>query len=150
VVAGEAAVMGGGFGSARYDDSMPYRLRRTWPDNPGKEDYIIRCEGLDVGRVYLTKLPDGERFVWTIYINGHVPVVRDVPISGMAATLGLAGADFKRAMSGCARQPGCRSHKAATGELEPQALARERHAERQAAAHARRRPGVHVGDQGRP
>ena len=75
---------------------MAYSLRRTWPENPGREDYIIRCEGLDVGRVYLSKLPEGERYVWTIYINGHVPLVRDVPISGAAMTLSLAAADFKK------------------------------------------------------
>jgi hypothetical protein len=74
----------------------PYALRRTWPGRPDRKDYVIHCEGLAVGRVYLSKLPDGEQYVWTIYINGHVPLVRDVPISGSAVTLGLAGTDFKR------------------------------------------------------
>ena len=73
---------------------LPYTHRRTWPDD--REDYILRCEGLDVGRVYRTELPDGEFFVWSIYINGHVPQVEGVPIEGRAATLGLAGVDFKR------------------------------------------------------
>ena len=29
--------------------AMPYTRRRTWPDSD-REDYVIRCEGLDVGR----------------------------------------------------------------------------------------------------
>ena len=53
--------------------NMPYTRRRTWPDEP--DDYVIRCEGLDVGRVYLERVPAGERWLWTIYINGHVPKV---------------------------------------------------------------------------
>jgi hypothetical protein len=75
---------------------MPYTLRRTWPENPDASDYVIRCDELDVGRVYLSRLPEGERYVWSIYINGHVPSLWDAPISGTAVTLGLAGADFKR------------------------------------------------------
>ena len=42
--------------------------------------------------MYLTKLPDGDRFVWSIYVNDHVPKVPDVPISGSAATLDKATA----------------------------------------------------------
>ena len=75
---------------------MPYTLRRTWPDDPDHQDFVIRCERLDVGRVYLTQLPDGDRFVWSIYINGHVPQIADVPISGHAVTLSEAAAAFKR------------------------------------------------------
>ena len=75
---------------------MPYTRRPTWPDHPARRDYVIRCEGLDIGRIYLTKLPGGDRFVWSIYINGHVPQVPGVPISGQAVTLDRATAKFKR------------------------------------------------------
>jgi hypothetical protein len=61
---------------------MPAYTRRHTFNNPDREDYVIRCEGLDIGRVYLASLPDGERYCWFIYINGHVPQVPGVPISG--------------------------------------------------------------------
>ena len=73
---------------------MPYTRRPTWPGKA--DDFVIKCEGLDVGRVYLTRLPHGEAFVWTIYMNGHVPQIAGMPISGQAATLDTAAADFKR------------------------------------------------------
>jgi hypothetical protein len=47
--------------------------RRTWTDHDN--DYVIRCEGLEVGRVYLTQLPGGGCFVWSIHLNGHVSQV---------------------------------------------------------------------------
>jgi hypothetical protein len=74
---------------------MPYTRRRTWPDTD-RDDYVIRCEGLDVGRVYRSRLPDGERFVWSIYMNGHVNEIAGVAISGATETLDEAGAQFKR------------------------------------------------------
>jgi hypothetical protein len=40
---------------------MPYTRRHTFND-PDREDYVIRCEGQDIGRVYRASLPDGERF----------------------------------------------------------------------------------------
>jgi hypothetical protein len=69
---------------------LPYTRRPTWPDQPARRDYVIRREDLQIGRVYLTKLPDGDRFVWSIYVNDHVPEVPGVPISGWAATLDRA------------------------------------------------------------
>ena len=42
--------------------------------------------------MYLTNTPDGDRFVWSIYVNDHVPKVPGVPISGSAATLDKATA----------------------------------------------------------
>ena len=39
-----------------------------------------------------TKLPHGDRFVWSIYVNHDVPKVPNVPISGSAATLDKATA----------------------------------------------------------
>ena len=71
---------------------MLYTRRPTWPDEPARRDYVIRREDLHIGRVYLTKLPDGDRFVWSIYVNDHVPEVPGVPISGSAATLERATA----------------------------------------------------------
>ena len=61
-----------------------------------REDYVIRCEARDVGRVYRRRLPEGHRYYWTIYISGHVPQVPGVPISGLAVTLDEASAAFKR------------------------------------------------------
>jgi hypothetical protein len=60
---------------------MPYTRRRTWPERPDRQDYEICCEGLEVGRVYLTRVPAGDRWLWTIFINGHVLVLKDMPIS---------------------------------------------------------------------
>ena len=59
--------------------AMPYTRRSTWPDE--RDDYVIRCEGLDVGRVYLTRVPAGDRWLWTIFMNGHVPQVESVSIT---------------------------------------------------------------------
>ena len=69
---------------------MPYTRRSTWPDE--RDDYLIRCEGLSVGRVYFTRAPEGDRWLWTIYLKGHVPKVEGVPISGQAVTLDQAAA----------------------------------------------------------
>jgi len=74
---------------------MPYTRTRTWPDSD-REDYVIRCEGLDVGRVYKSRGPHGDRFVWSIYMNGHVPQVQGYPIAGEAVELEHAAAAFKR------------------------------------------------------
>jgi hypothetical protein len=54
---------------------MPCIHRHTWPHHPASEDFVIRFGGLDIGRAYLTELPEGERYCWFIYINGHVPQV---------------------------------------------------------------------------
>ena len=59
--------------AACYRAVMPCTRRSTWPDE--RDDYVIRCEGLDVGRVYLTRVPAGDRWLWTVFINGHVPQV---------------------------------------------------------------------------
>jgi hypothetical protein len=73
---------------------MAYTCRRTWPDTD-RDDFVIRCEGLDVGRVYRTQVPDGERWLWGIYINGHVPQVKGVPVAGLASDLHAAAVQFK-------------------------------------------------------
>ena len=48
---------------------MPYTRSPTWPDEPARRDYIIRREDLQIGRVYLTNTPYGDRFVWSITIR---------------------------------------------------------------------------------
>ena len=75
---------------------MPYTRRPSGPNTNG-EDYVIRCEARDVGRVYRRLLPEGHRYYWTIYISDRVSQVPGVPISGLAATLDEACAAFKRA-----------------------------------------------------
>ena len=82
-------------GGACYPSRMPYTRTPTWPDTD-REDYVIKCEGLDVGRVYLTRLPAGDRWLWTIYMNGHVPQIAGVPISDHAITLDEAASQFKQ------------------------------------------------------
>jgi len=71
---------------------MPDTRRPTWPDQPACRDYVIRGEDFQIGRVYLTNTPGGARFVWSIYVNDHVPEVAGVPISGSAETLDKATA----------------------------------------------------------
>jgi hypothetical protein len=72
-----------------------YTLRRTWPEYPGKEDYVFRREGVDVGRTYRTRTPDGDRWLWTIYVIAGIRRQEGVPISGLVATLDEAKAAFK-------------------------------------------------------
>ena len=38
----------------------------------------------------------GDRWLWTIYINGHVPQIASVPISDHAITLDEAASQFKQ------------------------------------------------------
>ena len=72
---------------------MRYARRPTWPDQPARRDYIIRREDLQIGRVYA----DGDRFVWSIYVNDQFPKVPGVSISGSAATLDEAAAAMLKA-----------------------------------------------------
>ena len=88
---------------------MPYTRRSTWPDDDDRDDYVIRCEGLDVGRVYLTRVPAGDRWLWTIFMNGHVPKVEDVPIAAWRSRSMKPPPSSNEAMSGCARRRGCRN-----------------------------------------
>jgi hypothetical protein len=74
----------------------PYTRRPTWPDQPARRDYLIRSKDFQIGRVYLTSTPDGDRFVWSITINDHNPAVPGAPISGSAATLDEATAAMLR------------------------------------------------------
>jgi len=46
---------------------MTFTMRRTWPEHPEKEDYVFRFNGKDVGRCYLGRFTEGDRWRWTIY-----------------------------------------------------------------------------------
>ena len=70
---------------------MPYTRRPTWPDQPACLDYIVQREDLRIGRVQLTKLPNGDRFVWSIYFNDTFRKYQACR-SGCAATLDKATA----------------------------------------------------------
>ena len=73
-----------------------YTLRRTWENDPEREDFVIRRDDSDVGRVYLTKVPEGLRFVWSIYMDGRVSLAPGVANRGAAITLDEAIAAFKQ------------------------------------------------------
>ena len=75
---------------------MPYTRGRTWPDTD-RDDYVIRCDGHDVGRVYKTRVPEGDRWQRSIYIIGSITRVPGVPISGLAPDLDAAATAFKLA-----------------------------------------------------
>ena len=72
---------------------MPYTRRPTWPDQPARRDYVIRRDDLQIGRVYLTNTPYGNRFAWSITI----PKVPGVSISGWAESLDKATAAMLKA-----------------------------------------------------
>jgi hypothetical protein len=87
---------------------MPYTRRPARP-NTDREDYVIRCEARDLGRVYRRQLPEGHRYYWTIYINGHVHQVPGVPISGLAVTLDEASAAFMQSYEAMRAKAGLRN-----------------------------------------
>jgi hypothetical protein len=66
---------------------MPYTLRRTWPDREG--DYVVRCDGVEVGRMYRTHGVGGVMvWLWTIY---------GTPLTGREPTLEEAKAQWRAA-----------------------------------------------------
>ena len=75
---------------------MSYTRLDTWPDSPERHDYLIRCEGLEIGRMYLSQRPEGAQYTWFVYLNGHVSKVPGVPIAGRAAALDEASSAFQR------------------------------------------------------
>jgi hypothetical protein len=83
---------------------MPYTRRPAGPNTDG-EDYVIRCEAHDVGRVYRRPLSEGHRYCWTIYISGHVPQVPAVPTSGLAVTLMRPARRSSEPVTRCGRKP---------------------------------------------
>ena len=72
-----------------------YILRRT-DLSDDSNDYVFRCDGIDVGRCYLRTLSNNEQaWSWTVYIGWHVKrLVPGVPIAGYAATLDDAKLQF--------------------------------------------------------
>ena len=73
-----------------------YTLQHTWAPDPSRpDDYLLRCDRKNVGRTYRTVTPDGERWVWTIYIVAGIRLIEGVPISGLVASLDEAKAAFK-------------------------------------------------------
>lgn len=76
---------------------MPYTLRRAWPSDPDQsDDYVIRHDGRDVGRLYLAIFAGRDLWQWTIYINADVHRVPGVPIEGRAETFEEAKAEFRQ------------------------------------------------------
>jgi hypothetical protein len=68
--------------------SPVYTMRRSWPDNPeSPNDFVFRCDGVDVGRCYLTRAA-GSRdvWLWTVYGTSR---------GGMEETLDEAKRKFK-------------------------------------------------------
>ena len=63
---------------------------------------------VQIGRVYLTNTPHGDRFVWSITINDHVPKVPGAPSSGSAATLDKATAAMLRSYARMRAKAGLR------------------------------------------
>jgi hypothetical protein len=73
---------------------MPYSLRPTrLGDNAN--DYIVRFHGRDIGRMYLTIVPGGDRWRWSIYINRDVQMVEGVASVGLAPGLHRAKLEFR-------------------------------------------------------
>jgi hypothetical protein len=71
---------------------MTYTMRRTWPDDPDREDYVFRFNGEDVGRCYLARFADSKDFWrWTIYGTN---------LGSLELTLDDAKAKFKKAFEG--------------------------------------------------
>jgi hypothetical protein len=74
--------------STRAPPMPTYTLRRTWPDEPGRpDDYVFRCDGVDVGRCYLMRASSNQEvWRWTVY---------GISSGGMEATLEEAKRRFK-------------------------------------------------------
>jgi hypothetical protein len=71
-----------------------YSLRRT-ALSVDPNDYLFRCDGIDVGRCYLRTLAGNEHWHWTIFIGLYVArPVESVPLAGAAETLEQAKAEF--------------------------------------------------------
>jgi hypothetical protein len=66
-------------------------------DDPN--DFVLRCNGVDVGRCYLRYLTSDEnKWSWSIYIGIHVKrTVEGVPLAGYANSLDLAKQQFQEA-----------------------------------------------------
>jgi hypothetical protein len=68
---------------------MTYTMRRTWPDDPDREDYVFRFNGEEVGRCYRARFADcKDLWRWTVYGTN---------LAGLELTLDDAKAKFKAA-----------------------------------------------------
>lgn len=75
--------------------AVTYTLRPLRLDESSKNDFIIRHNGRDVGRVYLSKGLGGERWQWAINVLASFRRIEGVPISGLADTLDRALEQFQ-------------------------------------------------------
>ena len=65
-------------------------------DDPN--DYVFRCNGVDVGRCYLRSLTVGDQWSWSIFVGVHVKrAVDGIPLAGYAASIDLAKQQFQEA-----------------------------------------------------
>ena len=72
-----------------------YTLRHTDLGST-KDDFVIRCNGRDVGRTYAEGTPVGPRWYWSIYVLGfRGPLPEGVVVQGLADDLEAAKAAFK-------------------------------------------------------
>ena len=75
---------------------MPrYTMRRCWPDQDPRDDYVFRVDGKDAGRCYFMRAA-GSRDVWRWTIYGS-------SLAGMEETLGEAQRRFKEAYEAAKR-----------------------------------------------
>jgi hypothetical protein len=73
-----------------------YTLCRTCAAQPHREDdFIVRCEGRDVGRLYRDAFAGGARWSWTIFSVDDLRPVAGVSISGLAESLDEAKRAFQ-------------------------------------------------------
>jgi hypothetical protein len=73
---------------------MTYTLRRTWPELDRPDDYVVRRDGTDVGRLYRSTASN-DQWHWTIYITASVHRAAGVPIEGCTAALDQAKQQFR-------------------------------------------------------
>lgn len=77
-------------------EHQPYSLRRTrLSDEADTQDFVIRWNGRDVGRVYRGKFAQRDLWQWTIYMIDGARRIEGVPIQGLAETLDEAKAEFR-------------------------------------------------------
>jgi hypothetical protein len=74
---------------------MSLTLRRAFPGENRPDDFVIRHGGRDVGRLYKAAFAGEVRWQWTVYIDGTLPRLDGVPISGLAESFEEAKDQFK-------------------------------------------------------
>ena len=72
-----------------------YTLRPTGFSS-GKDDFVFRFNGREVGRTYADGTPVGPRWYWSIYgINLRGVIPQEVVLQGLAEDLAAAKVAFK-------------------------------------------------------